>query len=204
VRSPRIGLLHRRLRQRARLTQEQLGGRAGLGRSKIGRIEAGDLERLRQGDIERSFAALGARVELRVLYNGAAADRVPDELHARLVGMFVRVLRRYGWEARVEVSFSEFGERGSIDILAWHAATRALLVVEVKSELAAVEGTLRPMDVKHRPAAKVVSDRFGWRPRLVARVLVLPDERTARRAVERHSDCYARPCLRLRASCVAG
>ena len=32
-----------------------------------------------------------------------------------------------------EVSFSVYGERGSIDILAFHASTGSLLVIEIKS-----------------------------------------------------------------------
>lgn len=34
-----------------------------------------------------------------------------------------------------EVSFSIYGQRGVIDILAWHAATRSLLVIELKTEM---------------------------------------------------------------------
>lgn len=142
---------------------------------------------LRFEDVERSLAALGAELEVRVNYRGAEADRVLDEGHARLVALIVTVLRRYGWDARVEVTFSEYGERGSYDILAWHPKALVVLVIEVKSELPSVEGTLRPMDVKVRLAHKTARDRFGWRPRLVARVLVLPEDRTARRAVERHA-----------------
>lgn len=84
------------------------------------------------------------------------------------------------------MSFAVFGERGSIDIVAWHAATRTLLVIEVKTELVSVEETLRRHDVKVRLAAAVVHERFGWQPRRVARLLVLPDGSTPRRHVERH------------------
>jgi hypothetical protein len=40
---------------------------------------------------------------------------------------------------RLEASYSIYGERGSIDILAGHATTRSMLVVEVKSELMSIE-----------------------------------------------------------------
>jgi hypothetical protein len=40
------------------------------------------------------------------------------------------------------VTFSIYGERGSIDLLAWHSETRTLLVVELKSELTSIEETL--------------------------------------------------------------
>jgi transcriptional regulator with XRE-family HTH domain len=181
-----LARLHRTLRHRLRLTQAQLAARARVSEYAIGRLEAVDLDRLRFGDLERSFAALGCDLRVNAFYRGATAERLLDEGHALLVGAFVELLRRLRWEVRIEVSFAEFGERGSIDILAWHAATRALLVVEVKSELGGIDATLRPLDVKVR-LAPVVARRLGWQPRHVARILVLPEQSTARRAVRRHA-----------------
>ena len=182
----RVGKVHRRLRVHACLTQEELAVKSGVSPEKISRIEADLLDALRFEDVERSLGALGAELEVRARYRGAEAERVLDEGHARIVALVVAVLRRHGWDARVEVTYSEWGERGSYDVLAWHPAARVLLVVEVKSELPSVEGTLRPMDVKVRLARKVAGERFGWRPLIVGRVLVLPEDRTARRAVDRH------------------
>ena len=34
-----------------------------------------------------------------------------------------------------EVSFSIYGERGVIDILAWHPGRRALLIIELKTDI---------------------------------------------------------------------
>jgi hypothetical protein len=182
----RVGRVHRRLRQRARLTQKVLSEKCGVPRWKIGKIEADLLDQLRFEEVERSLAALGAELEVRARYRGAEAERLLDEIHARIVRRVVELLRRYGWQTRVEITFSEWGERGSYDILAWHPASMALIVVEVKSELGSIEGTLRPMDVKVRLARTIALDRFGWRARLVAQVLVLPEDRSARRAVARH------------------
>jgi len=109
----------------------------------------------------------------------------------RLSELIVRLLRRLGWTVQLEVSFSHFGERGSIDILAWHAATRSLLVIEIKTELASVEGLLRPLDVKVRLAATVAAERFGWRAASVSRLVVLPEDSAARRAVARHERVFA-------------
>jgi hypothetical protein len=91
-----------------------------------------------------------------------------------------------------EVTYSVFGERGSIDLVAWHPATATLLVIEVKSELTAVEATLRKHDEKVRLAAGVVREQFGWRPGAVMRLLVLPDDRTSRRRVERAASVMER------------
>ncbi len=182
-----LGRLHRLLRQRSRLTQSNVAVRAGVARWKIVRLEAGDASELRIGDVDACFRALGGRLDVRGWYNGAAGDRLLDEVHAQLVGAKQRLLVVHRWESRSEVTFSEFGERGSIDLLGWHAATRALLVDEMKSEIASVEGTLRPFDVKCRLAIKVARERFGWEPTIMGRMLVLPAERSVRRTVERHA-----------------
>jgi hypothetical protein len=179
----RVGRIHRRLRQSARLTQKSVSRKARVGRRKIGLLEADALGRLRFDDVERCLAVLGAELEVRVIYRGAEADRLIDRVHSMIVGRAVAVLRGFGWEARTEVSFSEWGERGSYDILAWHEPSETLLVTEVKSELVTVEGTLRPLDVKLRLAASIARQRFGWQARAVGEVLVLPEDRTARRQV---------------------
>jgi hypothetical protein len=182
-----LGRVERKLRHRAGVTQEELAQKSGVRRWKIVRLEAGQLAGLRFADVDRCLAALDARLDVRAWYHGAAADRLLDERHAELVSQMVQELRRYGWVVKVEVSFAHFGDRGSIDVLAWHPASRALAVHEIKSELGSIEGTLRPFDVKSRLASQIAADRFGWRPLAVGRILVLPEDRTARRMVERHA-----------------
>ena len=95
-------------------------------------------------------------------WRGAALDRMLDELHARLVSAILQILDRYGWISEVEVSFAVFGDRGSIDVLAWHSVECALLVIEVKTELGSLDGLLRPLDVKVRRARQIGLERFGW------------------------------------------
>ncbi len=179
----RVGRVHRRLRQRAHLTQQELGSKSGVARWKIVRLEADMVERLRFDEVERCLAALGAELVLGVSYRGAEVDRLIDQVHSQVAARVVEILGRYGWQVQTEVTFSQWGERGSYDILAWHASSRTLLVIEVKSELASVEGTLRPLDVKVRLAGTVARQRFGWHARTTARVLVLPEDRSARRRV---------------------
>jgi hypothetical protein len=184
----RLGRLHRLIRHRAGMTQEELSRRAGVARWKIPLLEAGRAAELRPGEVERCFVALGGRLDIRGWYNGAAADRPLDEVHALVGGSLHRLLVTGGWLVQLEVTFSEYGERGSIDVLGWHPVARGLLVGEVKSEIGSVEGTLRPFDAKCRLAAKIAGKRFGWQPVMIGRMLVLPDERTVRRTVERHAD----------------
>lgn len=181
-----IARLVRVLRRRAGLTQEELAAKSDVRRWKIVKLEAGDVDGLNMGDVERVLAALDGRLDVRAAYHGAAADRLLDERHASIVAARVEWHSRHGWQPRVEVSFSDFGERGSIDLLGWHAAKRTLVVEEIKSELGAIEGTLRPLDVKCRLAPKIAREQFGWSAVNLGRILVLPEDRTARRQVQRH------------------
>jgi len=183
----KIGRLARLLRHRAGMTQAAMAALTGVRRWKLVKLEAGDIAKLRFGDVDRCLAALDARLDVRAWHHGAAADRLLDERHASLVGEIVRILRRHGWIVEVEVSFSDYGDRGSIDVLAWQPLGRVLAVLEIKSELGSLEGTLRPFDMKFRLAPKIVRERFGWQPLTIGRILVLPEDRTARRAIERHS-----------------
>lgn len=79
-----------------------------------------------------------------------------------------------------------------MDLLGWHPDTRTLLVIELKTELTSIEETIRRHDVKSRLAGKIGLERFGARAAAVARLLVLPDERTLRRQVARYANLLLR------------
>jgi hypothetical protein len=150
-------------------------------------LERGHIGGLSIRALRRACAALDADLVLLVRWRGGDLDRLLDERHARLGARFARILESLGWEVTPEVTFAIYGERGSIDLLAWHTASRTLLVVEIKSELTSTEETLRRLDVKLRLAPQVAAQRLGWRPANVARLLVLPADRTSRRRVAAHS-----------------
>jgi transcriptional regulator with XRE-family HTH domain len=183
------GRICRALRRRRSLTQRDLGRRAGLSQQAVSLVERGHGSRLSGVAMRRLFGALDARWEPNVSWRGGDLDRFLDARHAQLVGIFVNLLRSLGWQVEVEVSYASFGERGSIDILAWWPLARIALVVEIKSELASVEATLRKLDEKVRLTIESIAEtRFGERPRVVARLLVLPDGTTERRRVSRADD----------------
>jgi hypothetical protein len=73
-----------------------------------------------------------------------------------------------------------------VDVLAYHAEQRALLIVEVKSVVPDMQALLTGIGRKCRLAPQLAAAR-GWRPQSVSRLLVLPDDRTARRRLERHA-----------------
>jgi len=134
--------------------------------------------------LEKLAAALRARVSVRLLWQGEELDRLLDADHARLVEEVVRRLGATQWEAHPEQTFALHGERGSIDILAFHAATRQLLVIEVKSVVPDMQAMLAGLDRKAR-LGPLVARELNWSPTGTSRLLVLPDDRTARRRIER-------------------
>jgi hypothetical protein len=152
-----------------------------------GRLEQVSLRRLR--DVAR---VLDAEVVMYIRWRGGDLDHLLDERHARLGGIVSGVLARDGWTVLPEVTYSIYGERGSIDLLAWHPVARALLVIELKTEIASAEETLRRHDQKVRLARSIVRERFGWEPAVVGRLLVLPGSTTARRQIARHCALFDR------------
>ena len=95
----------------------------------------------------------------------------------------VELLGRHDWDARVEVTYDVRRVSGSIDIVAWHAATRTLLVIEIKTEVTSAEATLRKLDEKARLGAAATRERFGWTAASVAKLLVIEETSTNRRRV---------------------
>ena len=186
----RIGRLARALRLRKGWRQLDLAVRVGVSQSLIARIERGGADRLTGRTLDAVFAALGARLNLRVDWNGEAADRLLDADHAALVEAVLELLRGFGWEAIPEVSFSIGGERGSVDIVAWHAASRTLLVVEIKSVVPDVQATLLVFDRKVRLAGRIAADQ-GWKPTRVSSLIAIGESRTSRRRVAAHASTFA-------------
>ena len=187
----RFGLAIRALRRRRGWTQAELARRARMSRSAVSRVERGEGDALSVRALTRLCAALGARVSVRALWQGEELDRLLDGDHARLVEWVVARLAAAGWMVVPEVTFHVGGERGSIDVLAWHPETGHLLVVEVKSVVPDVQATLAGVDRKARLAPVVARER-GWNVRSVSRMLVLPDDRTARRRLKQFAATFER------------
>ncbi|MGZ8514488.1 MAG: helix-turn-helix domain-containing protein [Candidatus Limnocylindrales bacterium] len=179
----RFGLGIRALRRRRGWSQLALAVRAGLSRSAIARIERGQADRFTIRTLRRVSEALDARIDVRLLWHAEGLDRLLDARHAALVDQTLGLLAHLGWTAIAEVSFSIRGERGSVDVLAFHPATASLLVVEVKSVVPDLQAMLVALDRKGRLGGEIARER-GWAPASVTRLLVLPDDRTARRRVE--------------------
>jgi hypothetical protein len=139
------------------------------------------------GSLRRIAAALGARLDVQLGWRGASLDRLVDERHAHIVGATIDRFARPAWEVVPEASYSRYGERGSIDVLGINRNAGTIIVVEVKTEIGSVEATIRKHDEKVRIAAAIAIERFGVRPRHVAKLLVLPADSTPRRQIARHA-----------------
>lgn len=148
------------------------------------------------GTVEKIVTALGAIVDVTVRWEGAELDRSIDAAHARLQDWVARELAALGWLVRVEVSFNHFGDRGRVDVLAYHPATRLLVIVEVKSALGDLQETLGRLDVKVR-LGRTLAREAGWADcEAVVPLLAITDARSARRIVGAHAALFAQYRLR--------
>ena len=154
----------------------------------IARVERGD-DTVQPRVLDAVAAAVGARADLRLSYKGEALDRLLDAGHAALVDAVAGFLRRFGWEVVIEATFWIRGERGSIDVMAWHPATQLVVIIEVKSVVPDVQAMLSSIDRKVRLAPAIAKER-GWTPAAVAALLVIGEDRTARRRVEDHARIF--------------
>lgn len=195
----RIGQSVRALRHRVGWRQSDLAARAGVSQPVVSRVEAGRWDRLPWSTLLRVCSEAGLRLSPDGRWRGGELARLLDAAHAALQDRLKRRLEAIGWVAAAEVTYSRYGERGSVDLLAWHPPTGLLLVVEVKSSIADVQGLLRPLDAKVRLASAIARDR-GWVPRGAVACLAVADTTTNRRRIGEHPALFSRFAIRGRAA----
>lgn len=182
----KIGRSVRVLRTRANLRQVDVEGAAGVPRAVVARIERGDLAGVRLGQLLAVAGSLQADLDVSLRWNGTEMDRLLNAGHSAMHEVVAARLLAAGWEAVPERSFSIWGERGVIDVVAWHAPTRALLVVELKTEIVDVQRLIGTVDRYRRLAPEVVKD-LGWRPDRVGVWVAVADGATNRRRLAEHA-----------------
>lgn len=143
----------------------------------------------------RVAAAVGLSIEITGRWRGGELDRLLDADHAALQTWMKERLQRFGWIVAAEVTYSRYGERGSIDLLAFLPSVGVLVVIEIKTIVADVGGLLRPLDAKVR-LARGIARELGWTSRSVVPCLVLADQSTNRRRVADHQPLFERFSLR--------
>lgn len=151
--------LLRRIRRRKRWTQAALRARLGISQSELSRRERHDLGTCTLDELDAWTSALGARLTIELRVEGERP--LTDERHARLQDWLVGRLRESGWIVEAEVSLNHYGDRGRIDVLAYHPTARVVLVIKVKSRIEDVQDLLGRLDIKMRIARILAEDR-GW------------------------------------------
>lgn len=187
----RLGQLVRAARHHLGLRQIDIAVRAAVSKVMVSRVERGDFRFVRWQDLERICAAVEIRVDLIAIWRGAEGAALLDREHAAIVETLVRDLVAAGWETLIEYGFNHYGDRGSVDILAWHAGSRSLLIVEVKTEIVDVQDLVSSLTRKTRVVPGLVAVERGWIATTVNRLLVVRDSRSARRVIERHRATFA-------------
>jgi transcriptional regulator with XRE-family HTH domain len=183
----RIGQALRAIRVRKRLRQSDVALLASVPRQDVIAIEAGRLAGIDWGRIGAVAQAMDASIRAEVRWQGADLDRLLAQGHPALhEGIGALFARLAGWATLSEVSFGIFGERGVIDILAWHAPTRSLLIVELKTALGDPQALVATMDRRVRLGRRIAAER-GWAAESVSAWVVFADSRTNRRHVARHT-----------------
>jgi transcriptional regulator with XRE-family HTH domain len=184
-----VGSIIRAVRIRRGMSQAQVATEAGLSRALVSQIERGGLEDTSVRNIRRVAGAVGVSLPFDPSWRGAELASLLDERHALLVRDVVKRLTAVGWQTIPEHTFNVWGERGSVDVLAWQPLRRALLIIEVKTKVADLQDLLSTMDRKRR-LAPAMAKALGWKPLRIGSVLVLPGETWARNAVERFGPVF--------------
>lgn len=179
----------RAVRIRRGLTQEDVGQMASVSQSTVSLVERGRFERLSFDNVRRVASALDVSLSFDAHWRGVEGVKLLDGRHAALVRLALEKIRAAGWEVWPEKTFSIWGERGSIDVLAWHARKGALLAVEVKTRLPDLQDLLSTMDRKRR-LLPAIAKTEGWKPLTFGSVLVLPEETWARNRLREFSAVF--------------
>jgi transcriptional regulator with XRE-family HTH domain len=186
----RIGRFLATVRRHLGLRQADVATLAGLDQTVVSRLERGLISGVSITSLRRVCAALGIEPSIELRWRGGLADRLIDQDHARLVEVALRILAKAGWTTVPEYSFSVYGERGSVDILAWHPVHRALLIVEVKTRLTDLQALLMAMSRKVRLVPGLVADERGWDRSVLGRVVLVADTRANRTIVDGHRSMF--------------
>lgn len=182
----RIGAALRAVRLRHRWRQTDVARRAGVSDQTVSRLERGRAAHVTFHTLEAVATALDMSLDVRPRWRGGELDRIQNAAHGAMHETLARMLRPPTWELAPEVSFSIYGERGVIDALAFHAASRSLLVVELKTAIVDVQGMLGSVDRYVRLAPRLAAER-GWSVGVVGAALLLQETRTNRRRVSEHA-----------------
>jgi transcriptional regulator with XRE-family HTH domain len=194
-----LGRIVRAIRHRLGWRQADLARRAGVSARAVSKLERHGPTGFTVRTLQRICEPIEIDLWVNGRWRGGELDRLLDAGHAALQELVTGRLESAAWQVRAEVTFSRFGERGSIDLLAFHPASGILLVVEIKTVIADMQGLLRPLDVKVRLAEQIAAD-LTWHATGVVPALILSEDSTSRRRVAQHPALFGRFAFRGRAA----
>lgn len=182
----RLNAAFRAVRRQRGWRQVDVARRAKLSASTVSRAETPAVGRMRLRTLERIADALDVRIDVVPRWRGAALDRLLNAGHSAMHEQVATWLSgRAGWQFRPEVSFSIYGERGTIDLLAFHQGTGTLLVIELKTALVDIQALIGTVDRYARLGPKVAAD-LGWKASRVSVWVLVSETATNRRRLAAH------------------
>lgn len=182
----RVASILRTLRIRAGLRQVDVAARAGVSSSLVSEVEHGRLGAISLRRLLAVAEALDCRLDITPRWRGGELDRTLSAEHAAMHETVARLLEHAGWVSVPEATFSIYGERGAIDVLAFHPPSASLLVVELKTSIVDVQELLSAVDRYRRLAPQLGRER-GWAAATVSVWVVVREGRTNRRRLAAHA-----------------
>lgn len=189
-----IGRGLRALRYRHGLRQADVAQGCGMSRAVLSDLEHGRIESHSVASLVSAANALGATLRIDLAMPGGDLHRLLDADHAWLQAEWAGLLERSGWLAEAERTFNHYGERGSIDLLAWHPPSRVLLVVEIKTVIVDVQDLLAGIDRKVR-IGEILARQHGRTVASVVPALIIAEGSTSRRRLQSHAALFRRFAL---------
>jgi transcriptional regulator with XRE-family HTH domain len=181
-----LGAVVRRVRRHRGLRQVDVARLSGADQAEVSRVERGRLEEVGLRTIRRICQVLEISLRFSAHWRGGLLPRLLDRDHAALVALIVRDLSAAGWETLVEYTFNVYGERGSVDVVGWHAPTRTLLIVEVKGRIVDQQDLFASTDRKLRLVPPLLARDRGWQAAAVGVLLAVGESTFNRTVVRRH------------------
>ena len=185
----RMGAEVRDGRRQKRLTQEQLGGRVGLGRMAISRAERGQGGGLTLDAWQRIGIAIDRPLIVRFQHD--VTGETVDAGHLALQELVLRLARPIGYRPGVELATRAAEPWRSVDVLLADDGRRTLILVECWNTFGDLGAALRSTDRKRAEAEALATARWGVEPHRVGAVWVVRASTRNQALVARYPELFA-------------
>jgi len=184
----RLGAELRSAREQRRLTQGDVGERAGLGRMIVSRMERG-LGSSTIEALQRVALAVGrpAVITLQRDIDGGTADAG----HLAMQELVLRLGRLAGFQASFELATKPSEPWRSIDVGLIHDRLRLLIVVECWNTIGDVGAAARTSARKLTESVDLATSRWGHKPAQVGLVWIVRASARNRALVARYPEVFA-------------